>query len=256
MNYSEKETPNKVALITGISGQDGSYLAEFLAAKNYSVHGIIRKNSANKFNFINEIANNNINKNKIFIHYGDCTDKLFITKLISTIKPNEIYNLAAQSNVSASFHLVEETAQVNAFGTLILLEAILNFDKNIKFYQASTSELFGNANESPQCEETSFNPRSPYGTSKLFSYWLTRNYRDNFKLFAVNGILYNHESPRRPIQFVSRKITNGIAKIHLNQQECLTLGNLNVLRDWGHAKDYVEVFIYYLLVEVKFMKIF
>lgn len=237
LNQTNNINENKTALITGISGQDGSYLAEFLIQKNYSVHGIMRKNLTNKLN-LNELLKNKA----ISIHYGDVTDKDFITKLLSEIKPNEIYNFAAQSNVSASFDLVEETTQVNSFGTLILLEAIKNFDTKIKFYQASTSELFGNANESPQNEKTSFNPRSPYGTAKLFSYWLTRNYRDNYKLFAVNGILYNHESPRRPNQFVTRKITNGVAKIHLNQQEYLTLGNLDVQRDWGHAQDYIEVF--------------
>ena len=243
----------KIALITGICGQDGSYLAELLLEKNYTVYGIIRRSSSINTKRIDHIYS------RLELRYGDLSDSNSIAKILNEIKEKnpeiiEIYNLGAMSHVKVSFDSPEYTGDIDGLGTLRILDAIISLKLNniVKFYQASTSELFGNANESPQCEETSFNPRSPYGTSKLFSYWLTRNYRDNFKLFAVNGILYNHESPRRPIQFVSRKITNGIAKIHLNQQECLTLGNLNVLRDWGHVKDYVEVFIYYLLVEVKF----
>jgi GDPmannose 4,6-dehydratase len=231
----------KIALITGITGQDGSYLAEFLIKKGYSVHGIVRCSKANIEHLnLNEKTHSDI---AIKLHYGDLADNDNLIKLIHEIKPDEIYNLGAQSHVKISFSLAEYTAEVDAIGTLRLLEAIrtCKLDHKIKFYQASTSELFGKVQEIPQNEKTPFYPRSPYGVAKLYAYWMTVNYREAYNMFACNGILFNHESPRRGAHFVTRKITRAVAKIHLGLQDFITLGNLDTKRDWGHAKDYVEV---------------
>ena len=233
----------KKALITGITGQDGSYLAEFLLNKNYIVHGIKRKSSSYNSARIDKIYENKKFKNKFFLHYGDLIDAGSITEIINRIKPDEIYNLAAQSHVGVSFKLPNYTTQVNAIGTLNILDAIkkLNLEKKTKFYQASTSELFGEIQERRQSEKTKFYPKSPYASSKLFAYWITKNYRESYNMFASNGILFNHESPRRGETFVTRKITIGIARIINGLDTCLYLGNIYSLRDWGHAKDYVEM---------------
>ncbi len=233
----------KKALITGITGQDGSYLAEFLLKKNYIVHGIKRKSSSFNSGRIDHIYENNNYKKSFFLHYGDLIDSESILKLIKRIQPDEIYNLAAQSHVGVSFQLPNYTTQVNALGTLNILEAIktLNLEKKTKFYQASTSELFGKIQDKKQSEKTKFYPRSPYASSKLFAYWITKNYRESYKIFASNGILFNHESPRRGETFVTRKITIGLSRIINGIDSCLYLGNLYSLRDWGHAKDYVEM---------------
>ncbi len=233
----------KKALITGITGQDGSYLAEFLLKKKYIVHGIKRKSSSYNTDRIDQIYENKKFKNKFFLHYGDLTDATSILEIIKNIDPDEIYNLAAQSHVGVSFDLPNYTTQVNAIGTLNILDSIkkLNLEKKTKFYQASTSELFGEIQEKRQSEKTKFYPKSPYASSKLFAYWITKNYRESYKIFASNGIQFNHESPRRGETFVTRKITIGISRIINGLDDCLYLGNLYALRDWGHAKDYVEM---------------
>lgn len=228
----------KTALITGVTGQDGSYLAELLIEKGYEVHGIKRRSSSintQRVNHLYDISN-------FKLHYGDLSDSLNLLSLIEKIKPDEIYNLAAMSHVKVSFDLPEYTANNDAIGTLRILEAIriLKMTKEIKIYQASTSELYGKAQQIPQDENTPFYPRSPYGVSKLYAYWITKNYREAYDMFASNGILFNHESPRRGETFVTRKITRGIAQIINNEIPCLLLGNLNSKRDWGHAKDFVE----------------
>jgi GDPmannose 4,6-dehydratase len=233
----------KRALITGITGQDGSYLAELLLEKGYEVHGIVRRTSTITTWRINHLHNNKeiLNK-KLFLHYGDLTDITSLTSIINKVKPEEIYNLAAQSHVKVSFEIPEVTGNIDAMGTLRILEAIriLNLEKKIKLYQASTSELYGKVQEIPQKETTPFYPRSPYGVAKLYGFWIIKNYREAYDMFACNGILFNHESERRGLTFVTRKITVGLAKIKLGKQEVLELGNLNSKRDWGHAKDYVE----------------
>ena len=229
----------KKALIFGVTGQDGSYLAEFLLNKNYIVYGVKRKSSSYNTSRIDHL----IDANKNFhLHYGDVTDSSLINTLINTIKPNEIYNLSAQSHVAVSFSMPDYSSNVNAIGCLRILEAIkLSKLKNkIKFYQAGTSEMFGKVSQIPQNEKTPFYPRSPYGVSKLFAHWMTINYRESYNLFACNGILFNHESPRRGETFVTRKITIGLTRIKLGLQKKIILGNLNAKRDWGHAKDYVE----------------
>jgi len=232
----------KTALITGITGQDGSYLARLLLKKNYIVHGIIRKSSSFNTGRINDIYQDPFHKNKsLILHYGDLTDFTSLNSIISKIKPHEIYNLAAQSHVLVSFYNPEYTSDVNALGTLRILESIRqnNLQKKTKFYQASTSELFGNPKYKIQNEKTPFYTKSPYGTSKLFSYWITKNYRESYGIFAANGILFNHESPMRGETFVTKKITKGLSNIFLKKQKILYIGNLDSKRDWGHAKDYV-----------------
>jgi GDPmannose 4,6-dehydratase len=231
----------KIALIFGVTGQDGSYLAEFLLKKNYIVHGVKRRSSSLNTHRIDKIYENFNGKN-FFLHYGDVTDALMIQKIINHTKPTEIYNLAAQSHVAVSFIIPDYTANVDAIGCLRILEAIktLNLKNKVKFYQASTSEMFGKVAEIPQTEKTPFYPRSPYGVSKVFSYWSCVNYREAHGIFAVNGILFNHESPRRGETFVTRKISIGLCKIKLGLQKKLKIGNINSKRDWGHAKDYVE----------------
>ena len=230
----------KKALVFGITGQDGSYLAEFLLKKKYKVHGVKRKSSSLNTHRVDHIYENN-NKNFI-LHYGDLTDAISVNRLINNIKPDEIYNLAAQSHVAVSFVIPSYTANVDALGCLNILEAIksLGLIKKVKFYQAGTSEMFGKVMESPQTEKTPFYPRSPYGVSKLFSHWMTVNYRESYKMFACNGILFNHESPRRGETFVTRKVTLGLVKIKLGLQKKLVLGNIYAKRDWGHARDYIE----------------
>ena len=229
----------KKAIIFGVTGQDGSYLAEFLLKKNYIVHGVKRKSSSYNTSRIDHM----LSENKHFqLHYGDITDFSSINNLINSIKPDEIYNLAAQSHVAVSFQMPDYTANTNAIGCLRILEIIRSskIKKKIKFYQAGTSEMFGKITEKQQTEKTSFYPRSPYGVSKLFAHWITINYRESYKIFACNGILFNHESPRRGETFVTRKITIGLSKIKLGLQKVLVLGNLDAKRDWGHARDYVE----------------
>lgn len=234
----------KVALLSGITGQDGSYLAELLISKGYIVHGIVRRSSTYNTQRIEHLYSDRLTHSEglMKLHYGDLTDSTNLVKLIYEIQPNEVYNLGAQSHVKISFDLAEYTAEVDAVGTLRFLDAIrtCKLDDRVKFYQASTSELYGKVQEIPQTEKTPFYPRSPYGAAKLYAYWITVNYREAYNMFAVNGILFNHESPRRGANFVTRKITRGVAKIVLGQQEFITLGNLDSKRDWGHAKDYVE----------------
>ena len=233
----------KKAIITGITGQDGSYLADFLLRKNYEVHGIKRRTSLINTSRIDHLYQDpHIEKRNFLLHYGDLTDSTSILRLIAKIQPDEIYNLAAQSHVAVSFEQPEYTANCDALGTLRILEAIkiLKLEKKIKFYQASTSELYGAVRETPQNENTPFYPRSPYGVAKLYSYWITVNYRESYGIFACNGILFNHESSVRGETFVTRKITRALARIKLSKQKDLFIGNLNSLRDWGHAKDYVE----------------
>ena len=227
---------SKIALITGITGQDGSYLAELLLEKGYEVHGIVRRASLINTHRIDHIYE------QIKLHYGDLTDAMSITNLIKDIEPDEIYNLGAQSHVKVSFEIPEYTAQVDGLGTLRVLEAVrlLGMEKKTRVYQASTSELYGEVQETPQTETTPFYPRSPYGVAKLYGYWIVKNYRESYGIHASSGILFNHESPRRGETFVTRKITRGLSRISVGEQECLYLGNLNAKRDWGHAKDYVE----------------
>ena len=234
----------KKALITGITGQDGSYLAEFLMNKGYEVHGIRRRTSLFNTDRIDHLLNNSYEKKKsLFLHYGDLTDSSSLIRIVQETQPDEIYNLAAQSHVAISFQQPEYTANTDALGTLRMLEAIRisGLEKKTKFYQASSSELYGLVQEIPQKESTPFYPRSPYAVAKLYAYWITINYREAYGIFACNGILFNHESPVRGEVFVTRKITRALARIKMGIQECLYLGNLNALRDWGHAKDYVEM---------------
>jgi len=233
----------KKALITGITGQDGSYLAEFLLNKGYEVHGIKRRSSQINTDRIDHLFKDPHEKDvKLILHHGDMTDSSSLTRIIQEVQPNEIYNLAAQSHVAVSFEEPEYTANSDALGALRILEAIriLRLEKKIKFYQASTSELYGLVKETPQSENTPFYPRSPYGVAKLYAHWITINYREAYDIFACCGILFNHESPVRGETFVTRKITRALVKIKLGLQETLYIGNLNALRDWGHAKDYVR----------------
>jgi GDPmannose 4,6-dehydratase len=230
----------KKALITGITGQDGSYLAELLLEKNYEVHGIIRRSSSFNTGRIDHIIHNREAENRFFFHHGDLTDASNLNRLLEKIQPDEIYNLAAQSHVKVSFDLPDYTAQVDALGTLRFLDAIRETRINTRFYQASTSELFGKVQEIPQTETTPFYPRSPYGVAKLYGYWIMVNYREAYGLYACNGILFNHESPRRGETFVTRKITRAAARIKAGLQDNLLLGNMNAKRDWGYAKEYVE----------------
>lgn len=231
----------KKALITGITGQDGSYLAEFLLEKGYEVHGLIRRASTFNTERIEHLYQDPHRKNvKLFLHYGDLADSSNISRLLEKIQPDEIYHLGAQSHVRVSFDMPEYTADVTGLGTLRILDAIREVGIKPKFYQASSSEMFGLVQEVPQKETTPFYPRSPYGCAKVYGYWITRNYRESYGLFACNGILFNHESPRRGETFVTRKITRGLARIHLGLDEKLYLGNLDAKRDWGYAKDYVE----------------
>ncbi|HDR8171681.1 TPA: GDP-mannose 4,6-dehydratase [Bacillus thuringiensis] len=236
----------KKALITGVTGQDGSYLAEFLLEKGYEVHGIIRRSSSYNLDRIESLVNEEIeglnNQENFHLHYGDITDTSNVIRLISEIRPDEIYNLGAQSHVKVSFDVPEYTADVDGVGTLRILEAvrILGLTETTRIYQASTSELYGKVQEVPQKETTPFYPRSPYGVAKIYGFWITKNYRESYNMFAVNGILFNHESERRGETFVTRKITLAAARIAQEKQETLYLGNLDSLRDWGYAKDYVE----------------
>ena len=227
---------SKVALITGITGQDGSYLAELLLEKGYEVHGIVRRASLINTHRIDHIYE------QIKLHYGDLTDAMSVTNLIKDIEPDEIYNLGAQSHVKVSFEIPEYTAQVDGLGTLRVLEAVrlLGMEMKTRVYQASTSELYGEVQQTPQTETTPFYPRSPYGVAKLYGYWIVKNYRESYGIHASSGILFNHESPRRGETFVTRKITRGLSRISVGEQDCLYLGNLNAKRDWGHAKDFVE----------------
>lgn len=231
----------KKALITGITGQDGSYLAELLLDKGYEVHGIIRRHSTICTDRIDHLYDDSSLRNRFFIHYGDLTDSCNLMGLIQKIQPDEVYNLGAQSHVAVSFEVPEYTAEATGVGTIRLLDAIYQSGVKCKFYQASTSELFGGLpGTAPQSEKTPFYPKSPYGAAKLYSYWITVNYRESYNMFACNGILFNHESPRRGETFVTRKITIAVAKIMAGKQEKLSLGNLNAKRDWGFAGDYVE----------------
>ena len=234
----------KKALITGITGQDGSYLAEFLLHKGYEVHGIKRRSSSFNTHRIDHIFQDpHSNNPNLFLHYGDLTDSSNLTRILKEIEPDEVYNLAAQSHVAVSFEVPEYTADVVAIGTLRLLESIrlLGFEKKTRFYQASTSELFGEVQEVPQTETTPFHPRSPYAVAKMYAYWIVVNYREAYGMYACNGILFNHESPRRGETFVTRKITRGFANISQGLEDCIYMGNINALRDWGHTKDYVRM---------------
>jgi GDPmannose 4,6-dehydratase len=226
----------KVALITGITGQDGSYLAELLLEKGYEVHGIVRRSSLINTHRIDGIFD------RLSLHYGDLTDSTNLVRIIQKVQPDEIYNLGAQSHVKVSFEMPEYTADVDAVGTLRILEAVrlLGMEDRVRIYQASTSELYGLVQQTPQKETTPFYPRSPYGVAKLYGYWITKNYREAYGMYACSGILFNHESPRRGETFVTRKITQALSKISVGLQDCLYLGNLDAKRDWGHAKDFVE----------------
>ena len=242
INKNDKEKSKKTALITGVTGQDGSYLSELLLKKGYIVHGIKRRSSSFNTSRIDHLYQDpHEGKPNFILHYGDLTDSTNIINLIGGIKPDEIYNLGAQSHVAVSFETPEYTANSDALGTLRILEAvrILGLIKKTKIYQASTSELYGKSVKVPQDEKTPFYPRSPYGVSKLYAYWITVNYREAYGMYACNGILFNHESPRRGETFVTRKITRGLARINEGLENCIYLGNLNARRDWGHAKDYV-----------------
>lgn len=243
----------KKALITGITGQDGAYLAEFLLSKGYEVHGIKRRSSLFNTDRIDHLyLDPHESQTNLKLHYGDLTDSSNIIRLINEIQPDEIYNLGAQSHVLVSFESPEYTADVNALGTLRVLEAvrILGMEEKTKIYQASTSELYGLVQETPQSEETAFYPRSPYAIAKLYAYWTTVNYRESYNMFTCNGILFNHESPTRGETFVTRKITRAVSRIALGLQDCIYLGNLDASRDWGHAKDYVEA-MYLMLQQEK-----
>ena len=234
----------KVALITGITGQDGSYLAEFLLQKGYQVHGIKRRSSLFNTERVDHLYQDpHIDNRNFILHYGDLTDASNLIRLMQEIQPDEVYNLGAQSHVAVSFEAPEYTADVDALGALRLLEAIrlLGLEKKTRYYQASTSELYGLVQEVPQTEKTPFHPRSPYGVAKLYAYWITVNYREAYGIYGCNGILFNHESPRRGETFVTRKITRGLANISQGLEPCLYMGNINALRDWGHARDYVEM---------------
>ena len=231
----------KKALIFGVTGQDGAYLSKFLLSKNYIVHGIKRRTSLINTNRVDDIYTDPlIKKNNFFLHYGDITDSISVFNLVNKIRPDEIYNLAAQSHVAVSFELPEYTTNTDAVGTLRILESIIRIDKRIKFYQAGTSEMYGKVAETPQNEKTPFYPRSPYGVSKVYSHWITVNYREAYGLFACNGILFNHESPLRGETFVTKKVVNALCKIKLGKQKKLFIGNLYSKRDWGHAEDYVN----------------
>ena len=231
----------KKALIFGVTGQDGAYLSKFLLKKGYIVHGIKRRSSSlNSFRIDDIYSDPLTKKNNFLLHYGDITDSISVLNLVKKIRPDEIYNLAAQSHVAVSFEIPEYTTNADALGTLRILEAILKIDEKIKFYQAGSSEMFGKAVEIPQNEKTPFYPRSPYGAAKVYSHWITINYRESYNLFACNGILFNHESPLRGETFVTKKIVSALCKIKLNKQKKLFLGNLYSKRDWGHAEDYVE----------------
>jgi GDPmannose 4,6-dehydratase len=233
----------KKALITGVTGQDGAYLAEFLLKKGYEVHGIKRRASSFNTQRVDHLyADPHVSDGRFVLHYGDLTDATNLIRILQEVRPDEIYNLGAQSHVQVSFETPEYTANGDALGTLRLLEAIriLGMEKTTRFYQASTSELFGKVQETPQKETTPFYPRSPYGVAKLYAYWIVVNYRESYGMFACNGILFNHESPLRGETFVTRKITRALARIHLGQQKCLYLGNLDARRDWGHARDFIE----------------
>jgi GDPmannose 4,6-dehydratase len=231
----------KKALITGITGQDGSYLAELLLKKGYEVHGIIRRSSSFNTGRLEHIYQDpHTPARHLFLHYGDLTDASNLSRLLEEIRPDEIYNLGAQSHVRVSFDIPEYTAEATGLGTLRLLDAIREGGLKTKFYQASSSEMFGKVRETPQTENTPFYPRSPYGVAKVFAFWITKNYRESYGLFAVNGILFNHESPRRGSTFVTRKITRGLSRIKSGRDEKIYLGNLDARRDWGHAQDYVE----------------
>lgn len=237
-------TRGKVALITGITGQDGSYLAEFLLEKGYEVHGIKRRASSFNTQRVDHIYEDpHVDNARLKLHYGDLSDTSNLTRLIQSVEPDEIYNLGAQSHVAVSFEAPEYTADVDAMGTLRLLEAVrfLDLAEKTRFYQASTSELYGLVQETPQRETTPFYPRSPYAVAKLYAYWITVNYREAYGMYACNGVLFNHESPRRGETFVTRKITRGLANIALGLDRCLYMGNIDSLRDWGHAKDYVRM---------------
>lgn len=234
----------KVALITGVTGQDGSYLAELLLEKGYEVHGIKRRASSLNTERVDHIYQDSHEESpKFFLHYGDLTDSSNLTRIIKDVQPDEVYNLGAQSHVAVSFECPEYTADVDGMGTLRLLEAIrfLGLEKKTKFYQASTSELYGEVQEIPQKETTPFHPRSPYAVAKMYAYWIVVNYRESYGMYACNGILFNHESPRRGETFVTRKITRALANISQGLEPCLYLGNMDALRDWGHAKDYVRM---------------
>jgi GDPmannose 4,6-dehydratase len=232
---------SKTALITGITGQDGSYLAELLLEKGYEVHGIVRRSSTFNTSRIDHIFQDPHESHKrLFLHYGDLSDSSNLSRLIASVRPDEIYNLGAQSHVQVSFEMPEYTGDVVAIGALRILDAIRETGVKTKFYQASSSEMFGLVQEIPQTEKTPFYPRSPYGVAKVYAYWITKNYRESYDMFACNGILFNHESPRRGETFVTRKITRGLARIHLGIDNTLYLGNLDAKRDWGYAKDYVE----------------
>jgi GDPmannose 4,6-dehydratase len=238
-----QQVSRKRALISGITGQDGAYLAEFLLAKNYEVHGIKRRASSFNTERIDHLYQDpHTPDRKLVLHYGDLTDSTNLIRIVQQVRPDEIYNLGAQSHVQVSFETPEYTANADALGTLRLLEAIriLGLEGSTRFYQASTSELYGLVAETPQTERTPFHPRSPYGVAKLYAYWIAVNYREAYGMYACNGILFNHESPIRGETFVTRKITRGLARIHLGLQDCLYLGNLDARRDWGHARDYVE----------------
>ena len=234
----------KKALITGVTGQDGSYLAEFLLAKGYEVHGVKRRASSFNTQRVDHIYQGPHETHKnFFLHYGDLSDSSNLTRILQEVQPDEVYNLGAQSHVAVSFEAPEYTADVDALGTLRLLEAIrlLNLHKTTRFYQASTSELYGLVQETPQKETTPFYPRSPYAVAKMYAYWMTVNYRESYGMYACNGIMFNHESPRRGETFVTRKITRGLANISQGLESCLYMGNIDALRDWGHAKDYVRM---------------
>ncbi len=231
----------KKALIFGVTGQDGAYLSKFLLKKGYIVHGVKRRSSSLNSSRVDDIYSDPlIKKKKFYLHYGDITDSISVYNLVSTIRPNEIYNLAAQSHVAVSFEIPEYTTNADSLGTLRILEAVKKVNKKIKFYQAGSSEMFGKVVEIPQTEKTPFYPRSPYGAAKVYSHWITINYRESYNLFACNGILFNHESPLRGETFVTKKIVKALCKIKLERQKKLILGNLYSKRDWGHAEDYVE----------------
>lgn len=241
----------KKALISGITGQDGSYLTELLLEEGYEVHGIVRRSSTFITDRIDHLYQDRHEEDaRMYLHYGDLTDTSVVSKIIREVKPDEIYNLGAQSHVRVSFDIPEYTADSVGMGTLRILEAIKNHSPKSKFYQASSSEMFGKVAETPQNEETRFHPRSPYGAAKVFAYWMTVNFRESYDMFAVNGILFNHESPRRGKTFVTRKITRGLARVKLGFDDALYLGNLEAKRDWGHAKDYVEA-MYLMLQQEK-----
>ncbi len=231
----------KKALIFGVTGQDGAYLAKFLIKKGYIVHGVKRRSSSlNSFRIDDIYSDPLIKKNRFYLHYGDITDSISVYNLINNIKPKEVYNLAAQSHVAVSFQIPEYTTNTDSLGTLRILEAVRKVNKKIKFYQAGSSEMFGKVKETPQTEKTPFYPRSPYGAAKVYSHWITINYRESYDIFASNGILFNHESPLRGETFVTKKIVKALCKIKYKKQKKLILGNLYSKRDWGHAEDYVE----------------